>query len=125
MDFDLKRPCANCPFRSDIMFHLNTDRVEEILDGILYQDATFACHKTTHGEEVEDDEGNTYYNHTGKEQHCAGALLLMEHMERPNQMMRIAERLRLYKRDELDYTSLVFETDDDMIEAYRERNGDE
>ena len=67
MKFDLRRPCDNCPFRTDINFPLERARVEEIVDSITRQDRTFACHKTTKhcpetGEHIP----------SKKEQHCAG-----------------------------------------------------
>ena len=42
-------------------------------------DGTFTCHKTTH---LRDSE----------QQHCAGALIMCEANDKPNQLMRIAER---------------------------------
>lgn len=43
--FRLKKPCANCPFRNDIEFHLHDRRVDEIADA-LENDQVFHCHKT-------------------------------------------------------------------------------
>lgn len=46
MKFDLKRPCKDCPFRSDIPGYLTKARAREIIDGITRGQATFSCHKT-------------------------------------------------------------------------------
>jgi hypothetical protein len=107
--FDLKKPCANCPFRSDIKFWLRLDRVEEILDSITQQQQTFACHKTTQ----HDDDGE--HVPRSKEQHCAGALIMLERMNKPNQMMRISERLGMYDRHGLDMTAPVFGSAEEML----------
>ena len=38
------KPCANCPFRTDIKFELSKRRRIEIADGML-NDQVFLCHK--------------------------------------------------------------------------------
>ena len=116
--FGLKKPCKDCPFRTDIMFHLRTDRVEEICESLTLHQQSFHCHKTT----KHDEDGETL-PHDG-ESHCAGALIMLEHMEQPNQMMRISERLGGYDRTNLDMKAPVFESADEMIEEYAERNND-
>src|ERR1051325_256618 len=98
MHFDMVTPCDNCPFRKDITFPLSPERTKEILDSLFVHDQTFPCHKTIDYEEWEEEER---YIPTGNEQHCAGALILAERLNRPNQMMRIAERLGLYDRTKL------------------------
>lgn len=114
MKFDLRRPCDNCPFRSDVRFPLEVQRVEEIVQAITEKDLTFACHKTTRF----DPETGEAVRGNPKEQHCAGALIMLEKMERPNQMMRISERLGFYDRTklEMDYVP-VYENGEDMIET--------
>lgn len=109
MNFNLKRPCKECPFRSDIRPYLRKSRVREILDALFKQDQTFACHKTLDF----DEEGESLI--TSKSQHCAGALILMEKNGRANQMMRIAERLGLYDRKKLDMSAPVFSTPSAML----------
>lgn len=116
MKFNLKRPCKDCPFRTDITFYLWTKRVEEICDSITEGDGTFACHKTT----SINDEGETAV--TSSSQHCAGALIMLEKNDQPNQMMRIMERLGKYDRRLLDMESPVFEGPEHMIETYEQRN---
>ena len=46
VNFNLKRPCANCPFRTDIRPFLRRDQAQQIADSLLDQQQTFACHKT-------------------------------------------------------------------------------
>lgn len=111
MNFNSTKPCANCPFRTDIKPFLTIERAEEIAASIVDQQQAFLCHKTTvdtgDGERVE----------TGSSEHCAGALIMLEHMERPNQVMRIAERLGMYDRRNLKMDSPVFDDADEWIDT--------
>lgn len=108
MKYNLYKPCADCPFRSDRRPFIRADRAEEILES----DAPFPCHKTV--DYSEDCDGRE----TENTQHCAGVLILLEHENRPHQMMRIAERLRLYDRSKLDMSAPVYESIDDCIEQH-------
>lgn len=118
MKFDLTAPCGNCPFRTDITFYLDTERVEEICDS-LTSGGTFSCHKTN---SFDEDGGGAI--ETRKTQHCAGALILLEKMEQPNQMMRIGERVEFYDRTKLKMDAPVFGDAESMIEHFAELNGD-
>lgn len=111
MNFNLTNPCSTCPFRHDVKPFLNYDRVIEIGEGIIERDWTFSCHKTTSHDEEE--------NHIPKddEQHCAGALILLEKLKRPNQMTRIAERLGFYDRHKLKMDSPIYDSIEEMAEA--------
>jgi hypothetical protein len=110
MKFDLKRPCSNCPFRTDIVFPLRIEKVAAIVESITLKDQSFPCHKTTSF----DDDGE--HIPSKKEQHCAGALIMLEKTENPNQMMRISERLGLYDATALDHNYVpVYEDGLDML----------
>ena len=111
MKFDLKRPCAECPFRCDIRPYLTAERAREIISAIVPGQQTFACHKTV---DYEQDSDGVVDNDS---QHCAGALILLEKIERPNQMMRIAERLGLYDRRALDMTAPIFDNTFQFVKA--------
>ncbi|RST57658.1 hypothetical protein D5F11_021600 [Siminovitchia terrae] len=89
MKFDLKTPCKDCPFikGSSTNKTLAEDRIEGIVDDIR-AGMTFTCHKTLQ-------------KHTSEQQHCAGALIFLEKENKPNQMMKIAERLGLYDHRKL------------------------
>lgn len=121
MLFTLRKPCKNCPFRTDITFHLTVERAEEIAHAVTDGDQTFACHKTTI--DVEDDEGESEMVAGDTTQHCGGVLIMLEKMEQPNQMMRIAERIGLYDRTKLDMDAPVFEDTDEFIEQMETNNG--
>lgn len=115
MNFDLVAPCKHCPFRTDVTPYLRTDRVREICDSITDYDMTFACHKTT----SHDDEGE--HIPSSKEQHCAGATIMLEKMQQPNQAMRIAAG-RWFDPSKLKMDAPVYDTPDQMVEAYRKAN---
>jgi hypothetical protein len=107
MNFTMRTPCDNCPFRSDKIFHLHPERVDEIEEGL--DRGTFPCHKTVDYSSLDED-GASECRNTEKEVHCAGALILLEKLERPSQMMRIAERLGMYDRTKLAMNAPVFKT---------------
>lgn len=103
MKYTKTAPCDNCPFRSDRPFHLGRGRVREIRAGLVRGD--FPCHKTT----VATADGDEM-RATEKSLHCAGALILLEKLEEPSQMMRICERIGLYDRTKLDMTAPVYDS---------------
>lgn len=111
MNFNLIRPCAECPFRTDVKGYLRGGRAREIANSLL-RDATFTCHKTNEY----DDDGEP--EETSKSEHCAGALILLEKMGMPNQMMRIAGRLRFYDPEKLDMDAPVFDCDSEFVDHH-------
>lgn len=102
MNFNLRKPCKDCPFLIDRRFSLHPRRVDEIGRALVREQKTFACHKT-----VKHDDDGRAISHKDEE-HCAGALIMLERMERPNQMMRISERLGFYDRTKLDMSAKIF-----------------
>lgn len=103
--FDRKRPCTTCPFltgRSGLRY-LGRSRAEEIATALL-RDWSFTCHSDLEKPESE-------------RQHCAGAAILLEKLNRPNQMMRIFERFGGYDRHALSGHAEVFDSFDDWIDC--------
>lgn len=98
--FRLRRPCALCPFRTDVIPYLTRARVESL--DVALEQKTFTCHETL----VRDGEGELA--HAKDSAHCAGALILLEKLKRPSQAMRIAERFKLYDRTKLDMGAPVY-----------------
>ena len=98
MNYDLAKPCAKCPFRTDVAPYITQGRVRQILTG----GADFACHATV----KYDNDGDGVI--TRKSQHCAGVLIILEKENRPHQMMRICERIGLYDRTKLDMVAPVY-----------------
>lgn len=113
MKFGLRRPCPHCPFRTDVRPFLHPARAREIVDFITDGDGYFSCHEHN---EFDDDDGEACEGE--RSQHCAGALIMLEHMGQPNQMMRIAERLRSYDRTRLHMDSPVYQDGEAMVAAY-------
>lgn len=114
MNFNLKKPCAHCPFRTDIEPFIHAERAEEICQSLV-NGGSFACHKTL----GHDDDGDTMVRQ--KSEMCAGAMIMLEKIERPNQMMRICERLGQYDHRKLDMSQPVYDTPQAMIKAHRKR----
>lgn len=90
MNYDMTKPCDNCPFRRKGGIKLHESRVEEIATS----DGEFPCHKTTVDDEGDDGESEQIA--TDKSAQCAGFLIFREKINRSSQMMRICERLRIY-----------------------------
>ncbi len=120
MNFTLRAPCPQCPFRTDITPYLHPERAKEIADMLTRQQGMFSCHKTVN---YDDDDQEDVGNHipTATEEHCAGALIMLEHMNQPNQMMRISERLGFYDRRLLKMDAPVFTTAAAFVAAHKRR----
>lgn len=104
MDFDLTRPCPECPFTRG-GFKVRASRAREIAGLMLHpQGGTFGCHMTSRP----------------KPKHCAGALVFAEKHETLPQLARIAERLGAYRPDQFDEAAyrLVFDTVEEMVDAH-------
>lgn len=113
MKYDLRKPCDSCPFRSDITPFILPESAEEILTG----QGDFPCHKTTNFEDDLDGEASPCRD-TSNEHHCAGFLILLEKEGRPNQMMRISERLGMYDPNKIDMDAPVYDSIEECIEAH-------
>lgn len=102
--FNVKQPCADCPFIKDGIMNLSLSegRMRGIVED-LHRDKTFTCHKTIDysAQFVEDEEGESHFTPAESNQHCAGALLYMERDGYRNQVMQIGMRLGAYKPKEL------------------------
>lgn len=113
MRYEMRRPCASCPFRYDVPGFLTSARAEEIAESIL-RGESFPCHKTVNYSSEDDDEA-FHGVVTSESQHCAGAMILLEHEGKPGQMMRIAERLGIYDHRCMDMDAPVFISADEFI----------
>ena len=98
MTFDLTSPCSQCPFLEKMAHGFTIERLEEFASG------TFHCHRTG----TNDDETGDFVS-LPDSLHCAGALIFLEKQHRPNQMMRIGERLGLYDHRRLNMAAPVRE----------------
>lgn len=116
MNFNLHRPCPKCPLRTDIRPFLRPERAREIAEGLL-ADRYFVCHETVETEE--DEDGEPFEVNREEQEHCAGALIFLENHEQPHQLMRIAERLGLYRPEKLDRSAPVYESAEAFEKACR------
>jgi hypothetical protein len=98
--YKLRRPCENCPFRTDVPGYLRRERAQEIAEA-LANGSEFACHQTTVSDEEVGGDGSERVA-TPDSAFCAGALITMERSGQANQIMRVAERLGLYEHEKLD-----------------------
>lgn len=112
MDFTMRRPCPHCPFRSDREPYLPWERAKGILESLRHK--TFACHETTN-QQPRDQRGRFT---VATEQHCAGALILMELEGWRGDMQQIAQRLGLYDPSHLDLTAPVYPSGAAMVSAF-------
>lgn len=102
MNFDLKRPCGNCPFKRVGAIDLAPGRIEQIVGDLLADDHSwFICHKTIAGEHVQDEHGEDHYEAGGTESQCVGSMVYLLKVGAPSVSMRIAAALGL-----LDYEAL-------------------
>ena len=111
MRTDLKSPCSQCPFRSDIPVFLTLGRAREI---VAHMDGVFPCHKT-----VDNDEGDVpkVFAPPPTAQHCAGHLILQLKEENLGQMARIFARTGWdYKA--MDMNAPVYASREEFIEAH-------
>ena len=113
MLMDKTKPCNNCPFRSDVMPYLTVERAEEIAVAITKRDLTFSCHKTV----------KNLGSKAKEESHCAGAAIMLEKMQLPNQHMRIMERIGMYDRSKLDMKAPVYNNATEFVTATAIWNG--
>jgi hypothetical protein len=111
--YTMTSPCAHCPFRYDVPAYLKQERAEEIIEAIVDRQGYFSCHSTN---DFDDEDGEAI--ETPDSQHCAGAMIMLEHMEMPNQLMRIMERLGMYDRRKLNMNAPVFEDAELFIEHH-------
>lgn len=118
MRFDLKKPCLNCPFRSDatgIRFS-SRERAEEIEES-AYRHG-FPCHQSAASTEDDDEDGGFVFAANGRTQHCIGALMVhindgFDSTPGTGNNAELFERLR----DRLDWTAPVFEDVEAFVAA--------
>lgn len=120
MKFTMVRPCAHCPFRSDIPGYLHPERAKEIAASVVDRGEPFPCHETL----AYSDDGDVERMTGPDSQHCAGALILNEKLRRPGQLARIAGRLGMYDCRRLDMAAPVFATARAFIRHHSEGKRD-
>lgn len=121
--FALIRPCAKCPFRTDIPGYLRGARAQEIAEA-LASGGDFPCHETT--VTVEDEYGDDSERAANEDsKFCAGALIAMEKEGFANQHMRVGERIGLYDNSKLDMDAPVVRSLAAFVNHHSEGEEDE
>lgn len=89
--FELKRPCANCPFRNDAQaIGLAAGRLDQIKRDLLSDDhSSFDCHKSVYRK------NSTVQKPKDQRKMCAGAASFLMEQGRPTVSMRLAFSLGL------------------------------
>lgn len=112
--FNLKQPCRDCPFRVDIPGYLRGSRARGIIDDLLNNDMQgFPCHKTI--ETVDGEDGFCETIATDESQQCAGGLLLLLKLGRPNVATRLAVALGELDLNTLDGEEMVADSREAFI----------
>ncbi|WP_338764067.1 DUF6283 family protein [Bernardetia sp. ABR2-2B] len=117
MNFNLKKPCKNCPFRKDCKKGwLGENRATEVANS-PFSDTTFACHETTG---VKKGIDKPIQEHS----QCAGAMLLLDKEQGvdSNMMFRLATYAFGFDAEKLQGYELVFDSRNEMIEHHTTRN---
>lgn len=110
----MKKPCKNCPFRTDKIFPINKARRSEIAEG-LFQDSDFSCHMTF---------GDTdhYYSEPEKAKRCTGAAIFLENSRSGGLMSNLIFRFAVIrgeiKLNKLDKAAPVAKTREEFINAF-------
>jgi len=104
--YSLTTPCDSCPFRTDVTPFIKPGRVQEIAKSLVRHG--FPCHQT-----VDYDTRDHR-----KEIQCAGALIVLEKMRQPSQLMRISERIGLYDVAKLKMDAPVYGSLNEMLDAH-------
>ena len=117
LNFDLKKPCEHCPFRTDVEPYLTGERALEIVQSL--ERGSFPCHETTAATKAQPR--NAAGRFTAREhQQCAGAMILQFNEGKIGDVLQVAERLGFFRRAELR-KSPVFKS----FRAFIEAQGDE
>lgn len=98
MNYKMTTPCDACPYLKGSGFTWKS-----LLE---HASGEFACHKAC---DLGED-GNFQQKAKDKSPHCAGALIFLEKLEAPHQMMRICERIGYYDHTKLDMSAPVVES---------------
>ena len=113
--YDLKKPCADCPFRKDAKWHGGIfDEIPTLMKSHEAKTLAHTCHKT---DPMSDSpEGQEY---KGELQHCAGLLLMMHQNKRMMGNAQFGMWLKKqWDRNAMDTSIKVFKNLKEMGKRY-------
>jgi hypothetical protein len=99
----LRNPCKDCPFRTDVPRFLAPGRYRELAQALVDRGEPFTCHKTV---DYSGDEPSFPDNALS----CAGAMIWLQHQDKPNQLMQVMERLGVFDPNRLNMDAPVYRT---------------
>lgn len=112
--FDLKTPCDDCPFRTDVYFHRGIyDELDTYEKGLKTGNFAHTCHKT---DKRADGFEESYKK--DKPQHCAGLLIMAKKMNKSTVLLDYMDALG--ETVELNMDAPVFKSIKDMRKHYKE-----
>lgn len=106
LHYDLRSPCANCPFRRDVPHHegMAAGKIVELFTAMAGSgNVAFTCHRTD-----PNSDHPPARNYKGKLQHCAGFMVLMEKEKCPSLGMIQAEASGSLDRTKLNIKAPVY-----------------
>jgi len=118
--FDLKKPCADCPFLKDSTMRksLRPGRVKGIVEDLLSNDYTvFTCHKTIDysklDKDIWDESKEESFTHQPGNQMCMGSMIFLQKLGRPHVSQRLAYAMGKinYKKLEQQFDKVIDESD--------------
>jgi hypothetical protein len=89
MNFNLKAPCGNCPFKKEGAIELMRGRLDGIIKELHNDYRTFECHKTVHGPKGGTWTDEDRYKPSGNESACVGAIAYMLKLNRTSILTRL------------------------------------
>jgi len=104
--FDLKSPCAECPFRSDLPWDYHPEAFMKNLDNIIQHGSPHSCHLTDPNADNHRVDPET----AGLPQHCAGALIMLKKEGRTTvPVLQELAKGNLAPWDDLDMSAPVYD----------------
>lgn len=92
--FNLKKPCKNCPFtKADTTIHLQEGRREEIIESLLTGESmSFPCHKSVYKSDGRNFDEEGEYKPTDIQQ-CPGAMAVCKKFGRDAVIVQVSTRM--------------------------------
>ena len=101
----LRKPCDNCPFRTDVDRFLHPKRYLSIARSMVDMGESFTCHKHN---QFDDETGKAITN--AESMSCAGGMIWLQHQKKPNTLMQVMQRFGLFNPSKLRMDSPVYRT---------------
>lgn len=112
VNWNLKKPCADCPFKYDTAFHAGIAKsARDVALGIEHGNFAHTCHKTDVRSDCESAKGPV--------QHCAGMMIMAKKSDKITDPMLVAMREGKLNIDEIPDDPDVMTVRDFLIKQIR------